>query len=405
MTQLRLELYQRLSANAGGGLRWLLNEKADEFYRQLATEQAEQARLLPWLLVELTQAGENQEDTRKTVTVAELRQRQPARASEIDALLDTLIRKERLLTGDSNPAREATVTIAHEALLRDWGKLKGWLTDSREVKGWRESFSQDLAAWQAGSPDNLLRGSRLATAEAMLQKYADSLFIGDKEREFIAAGVAARAAEVERKRVQQWRRILALMAGLVVSLGLAAWATLERDKAEVAATQAKQAGLERTVSLFDSTLTHASLLARMEDYAEASAVLRATYPLDAEIALSRRHARNLLASMAALSGGAADKLYQGAGAGLSGGLALSPDGRWLAAAGERATLVLFDADSGELVRRLEGHQITSSDLQRIWSIVFDPQSRWLYSADEDGKIIRWSIRTARSWKSGEHRRG
>jgi hypothetical protein len=107
-------------------------------------------------------------------------------------------------------------------------------------------------------------------------------------------------------------------------------------------------------SLFDSQLTHASLLARVEDYAEARRVLAESRRLDAAIPATRRHARNLLAGYVELMGGSAEREYVGAGAALSGGVAVSPDGKLLAAAGERATLVLFDAASGKLLRRLGG---------------------------------------------------
>ena len=39
----------------------------------------------------------------------------------------------RLLSLDHDPAtRSPTVEVAHEALLREWDRLRGWLNESRE---------------------------------------------------------------------------------------------------------------------------------------------------------------------------------------------------------------------------------------------------------------------------------
>lgn len=141
---------------------------------------------------------------------------------------------------------------------------------------------------------------------------------------------------------------------LAVTLALAGWAWVERQRAEAQTAKAEQAEQRRTERLFESGLTHAAQLADGEDYARAWQVLGQTVELDPSIAADRRHARNLLAGYVDLRRGRADRVYRGADASLI-DLALSPDGRWLVAGGERGTLVVFDATSGKLVRRLTGH--------------------------------------------------
>ena len=178
----------------------------------------------------------------------------------------------------------------------------------------------------------------------------------DEQRE---ANKQRRRNKIRRAR---WIAAASVLAFIVTAI-LAGWAWFERDHAVKAEEEAKQhakiaekweirakaAEQARTESLFDSSVTHASLLAQVEDYAEAREVLRKTVELDPDIPETRRHARNLLAGEVAILGGSADKVYEGAGAALSGGVAVSPDGRWLAAAGERATLVLFDAETRDRV--------------------------------------------------------
>ena len=71
-------------------------------------------------------------------------------------------------------------------------------------------------------------------------------------------------------------------------------------------------------------------------------------------------------------------------------LALSTDGRWAAAPGAGAdanVVMLWDIETGVLVRRFEGHE---GDLT---SIAFSPDQQQLVSAAWDSTLISWDIRT------------
>ncbi len=140
---------------------------------------------------------------------------------------------------------------------------------------------------------------------------------------------------------------------------------------------------QRTKELFRAHLTHASLLAKGEDYAGAKKILEHTYQLDKDIAAGPQHARNLLDSFTGLKGGQAEKVYTGAGYPLL-TLAVSPDGQLIAAAGEHGTLVIFDVQTGKLLQRLDSYST-----ENIWSIVFTPTGEQLISAGDDKKISVW----------------
>ena len=68
--------------------------------------------------------------------------------------------------------------------------------------------------------------------------------------------------------------------------------------------------------------------------------------------------------------------------------AVSPDGRLLAAVGEKGTVVLFEVESGEVLQQLEGH---SADVE---DVVFHPAGEWLATGGDDRQIIRWSVPAA-----------
>jgi WD40 repeat protein len=248
-------------------------------------------------------------------------------------------------------------------------------------------YAESFNAWFASGyrdKSRLLQGQALQDA----QLWAKGKSLSDDEHNFLAA-----SNEKALKSQNQKRLFIGLFVSFLFATILAFWGWTERNraidskkeavKAQQATEQAKQ---ERTKSLFDSHLTHASLLARSEDYAAAKKVLAESRKLDSEIIAPRRHARNLLAGFTEIMGGAANKVYEGAGATLF-DVAVSPDGKLLATAGENGTLVLFDVESGQLVKRLEGHDKTEA----IWAVVFHPQGKWLASAGEDRRIILWSL--------------
>lgn len=186
--ELTRAMYQQLSGQHGGGLRGVLNEKADAFYQQL---EPQQQRLMEWLMVELVQVNDGQEDTRRTVTLQELHNRQPQYTAALDALLAQLVTHERLLTQDHDDHGQATITVANEALIRDWQQLSNWLDYNRELKKWRVRLKPYVDIWQ--DQNTILLDDKLINeAESMVLRHRDSLLLGIKERDFINSAINKR---------------------------------------------------------------------------------------------------------------------------------------------------------------------------------------------------------------------
>ncbi|WP_026073174.1 WD40 repeat domain-containing protein [Nodosilinea nodulosa] len=197
---------------------------ADEQYARLQPpDQAAVRRIF----VQLVRPGEGTEDTRRLATKAELGE---DRWALVKQLADT-----RLVVTSQDGGKQETVEVVHEALIRHWGELRGWIATDREFLTWQGRLRGAMQQWETTSRDEgaLLRGAALAEAEERLQLRREDL--GEVEQSFIQLSIKLRnqlkEAEIARQQreVRQSRRIAAgaIGAAIVTStagiLALAQW--------------------------------------------------------------------------------------------------------------------------------------------------------------------------------------
>jgi serine/threonine protein kinase/ABC-type glycerol-3-phosphate transport system substrate-binding protein len=219
---LTLDAYRRIGRVSGA-----LARRAERLFEPMNQTGRDTCRQLFLRLVTL---GEGTEDTRRRVRRSELATL--ADPQGMDAVIETYGR-HRLLSFDRDPdTREPTVEIAHEALLREWARLRAWIDDAREDLRQQARISSVTGEWiQAErSPEYLLSGIRLAQAEDAIQ--GDSVRLTDNERDFLGASLAHRDAEAAAERMRHTRelalerrartRLRGLVAVLAVGLLLAA---------------------------------------------------------------------------------------------------------------------------------------------------------------------------------------
>jgi WD40 repeat protein len=72
---------------------------------------------------------------------------------------------------------------------------------------------------------------------------------------------------------------------------------------------------------------------------------------------------------------------------------VSPDGKLMASAGEDNVVILWDTESGGVIRRFEGHA------GKVAAVRFSPVDGNLIAASEDGTLRVWDVRTGREARS------
>jgi len=224
---LTLEAYRRI-----GGVSGALARRAEQLFEQMNETGRDACRQLFLRLVTL---GEGTEDTRRRVRRSELATL--ADPQTMDAVVETFGRHRLLSFDRDNDTREPTVEIAHEALLREWARLRGWIDDAREDLRQRARVSSATSEWLQAerSVEYLMSGIRLAQAEEATIG-DDTVRLTETEREFIDASLAHRDAEAAAERMRHAReltlerrartRLRGLVALLAVALLLASGLTV-----------------------------------------------------------------------------------------------------------------------------------------------------------------------------------
>ena len=148
-----------------------LAQRANATYAGLTPAQQEIARRV---LLRLIHPGEGAEDTRRRAELAEL-QTDPETEDAVQGVVETLA-EERLLTlGLDEVSGARVVDITHEALIRGWGELRGWINEDREALRAQRHLTESASDWAwrgrlrddlyGGSPPGLLEGPSVGRAE------------------------------------------------------------------------------------------------------------------------------------------------------------------------------------------------------------------------------------------------
>ncbi|MDX2155000.1 MAG: SUMF1/EgtB/PvdO family nonheme iron enzyme [Hyphomicrobiaceae bacterium] len=153
--------------------------------------------------------------------------RRVARLSEIPEesrpLIDLLVEFRLLSLNASEETGERTIEVVHEALLRQWGVLQGWLAEDAGLLGVVDSIKRAARDWAANEKLDdwaVHRSDRLRSTESVL---ARPDLKGVLEPTDLAYLRACRSAERRQRASRTRMRVLAAVLTLLILAGGVGW--------------------------------------------------------------------------------------------------------------------------------------------------------------------------------------
>ncbi|MFJ2896072.1 AAA family ATPase [Streptomyces sp. NPDC087218] len=345
-----------------GGVAGALVGSADDAYEKLSRSERDLARRL---FVQLARPGDGDAFTRRPTRAADLAPELVGLARRLAP--DKLVVLSHAPGGDGH---EEIVDLAHEALTDHWPRLRRWLTESRDFRLWQEQVRADLDRWrsQQREPARLLSGTDLAEAERRLAEHPDPDDIPAAEREYVRLSRrhARRGARLRQAAVT----VLAALTALAVVLVFTTYRSL-RDTERQLRTQA------------------AGLLAQTSEQRPPNDPGTAL-----QLALAAWHAADTPQSRQALAnqyvrGQFVTGSHPALWSGNVSDLAASDDGRVLVVesevSGGRSTLTVVTGAPGEKRRAQELADVPEGELR----VAMSPDGRFVAAAVPTGDVRLW----------------
>jgi WD40 repeat protein/serine/threonine protein kinase len=444
-----------------GGVTGALARRAEELYASLDPVSQDVARQIFLRLVTL---GEGVEDTRRRVPRKEFdnllisNDKQGADSeSKVSHILDDFSRY-RLLTFDRDPVtRNPTVEVAHEALLREWPRLRGWLEEGRDDIHLQRLLASAAAEWQGAGQEEgyLLHGARLSyygswaadsgvTLTSQERTFLEASLSARREREAAEAAQQAREDALEKRSRNILRYLVGVLAAAtVVAIILVIFAFAQQRTAQQERDNAQEAAEARATqqAIAVQERTEAERQAQLAFSRELAAAALNDLDVDPE--------RSILLGLEALSAAhtlqAENVLHEAiqhsrvrqtfdVGPDLW-GVAFSPDGRYVATGDQDGVTIIWDVATGEAITTLTGHTASvrgvaynndgdllataGDDNVRVWnpttgqelftvdhtqgafSVDFSPDGRLLATSNYDNTAKLWDVEASLAAGSGQ----
>ena len=354
-----------------GGVETALAVHAEGMYAQLSSAAQEKVQQI---FIQLVQPTETSADIRRLATREEV-------GEENWELVARLADARLVVTNRNEITKVETVEIIHEALIKNWRRLRQWMRVDGEFRRWQEQLRAAMRQWESSDQDEgaLLRGKPLIYAEEWLLQR--SMQMSNFEQAFINLSLELRNREQQENNAAIKRILIGLTAGLVVALLLAGIALFQRQQADY---QRQQAQINELKSLNLS----AKILLKSGNEVEASVpllgVLKNLEQLKSLEANTKIHLTtsvlenvNQIREYNRLEG------HKGSVTSVS----FSPDGQLLASASQDTKIKVWRRN-GNLLQTLAGHK------DGVFKVIFSPNSQFLIAASFDNTMTCWRYNSA-----------
>jgi WD40 repeat protein/transcriptional regulator with XRE-family HTH domain len=375
---------------ASGGVHGAIAETAEVVYKDELDER--QQVIARGIFLRLTELGDEDvpAETRRRASFDELVS-QPEDTAAVREVL-THLADARLIVTDQEVAE-----VAHEALIREWPTLRGWLEENRDGLRLHRHLTLAAEGWarQGQDPGELYRGARLAQALEWAQDHQEDL--NAQERAFLEASQTLAEREVEEREAQRQRELQAartlaetqsraadqlrrrayyFAGAFLLALVMAGLAMFFGQQARHSAAQALDASRLATARELASASTitlevdpQLSILLALQAISTTQDEDGTVLP-EAEASLHRA----LLASQVRMVlSGHQERVLSGE---------FSPDGRRIATIGADGTTIVWDSASGEQLLSLPG-TTEPGDAIGIQRLAYSPDGSILATGDRE----------------------
>jgi len=403
-----------------GGVREAISHTAENVYQKLSPGQRESAEDI---FLDLTELGEDTADTRRRIARAELIDQDGVGIQEVLSILV----EARLVT-----LGEDSVEVAHEALIRTWGRLRTWLEESREELHQQRKLTAVAQDWiNAGRETSYLAtGARLSQFEG-LETNTD-IELCQIEQEYLKASLAERNRQLEQEQKRLARQakleqrsrnrlralVVVLLVATVGALTLSGLAWVQRQLAQkneiaaqvlaltsgaqfaagqgepelalslaMAANQLDQTNVQAQLTLSDLAYAPGIRRRLIEHSDQVSAVAVAP---DGEQALSASWDKSLI--LWDVTSGQPVLRYNGHTGPVT-AVAFNPDGKTALSGSADTTLILWDVESGSAIRQYRGHT------GEVNSVAISPDGKLALSSSADQTLILWNLESGNIFRT------
>ena len=381
-----------------GGVAGAISQSADATYDLQLDDLGREATRR--LMLSLVNPGDGSPDTRRVINredIASLTDQ----ASDSSAVADVIkkLTDARLLTVD-----ETKVQITHEALLRNWPRLRLWIDESRDDLRMRRRISLRAEEWQAAGreSDLLYHGAPLYASLEWRQENNDHL--GVLENSFLdhsknqQTEIEQKAANGRRRARRLWIAVVALLT--VLALG----ATLSSIFAFRAFRDSQQHALIAEESMVQANYRFAGALGAAayghhEEDPRLSLVLASEALVRSDVGDSNTASTfdtraAMVSARQVLAEGGPFLLGSPIVAGDAMSIALNPQG---------SVLTIGNLDGRIQFLDVATHQPLQPDVQNhiggVRDIEFSPNGQSMISAGADGRILLWKPDSHGVWMS------